>query len=129
MFGQEQGKGTEGLQGLDSQHLLSTLGHAAGLLRQLGAPERESAALQAQAVVARRLEVALASSNQKDLALATAQALRLLTAQLRLLRRDATNFRLRVLARSLAGSAGLNYSRDKFITAWGIRQDMPMDEV
>jgi hypothetical protein len=126
---QECKEGESVLEGLDSQHLLSTLSHAAGLLRQLGAPEREAAALQAQANVASRLQSALAARDNTGLAAGITHALRLLTAQLRMLRRDATNFRLRILSRSLAGNPGLNYARDKFVTAWGISQDMPLEEV
>lgn len=98
-------------------------------MRQLGAVEREAVSHEAQAKLASRLESAVAACDNAGLAAGITQALRLLTVQLRLLRRDATNFRLHILSKKLAGNAGFQYARDKFLTAWGIRQDMPLEEV
>ena len=73
----------------------------------MGAAAREAAAREAHASINSQLSQALASGAKVEVAAAVARALRLLTVQLKMLRMDAANFRLTVLADALKDGSGI----------------------
>ena len=94
------------MSGIDTAALLSLLQHTSTLLRQMGSPAREQAAAAAYTAMQQQLAAAVASADAVAMAAAVTKALRLLMVQLKMLRMDAANFRLRMLATSLSdGSA------------------------
>ena len=96
-----------GVNGIDTTHLLSVLEHAAQLLKDMGAPAREAAAVAAHAAIRAELSHALQAGDSPALAAALVKAVRVLMVQLRMLRMDAANFRLKVLAGSHRDGAGI----------------------
>lgn len=95
------------MNGIDTSHLLSVLDHTAQLLKDMGAPAREAAAVAAQAGIRAELGAALQAEDKTALAAAVVKAIRVLMAQLKMLRLDAANFRLKMLAQTLKGGAGI----------------------
>ena len=95
------------MNGIDTNHLLSVLEHTAQLLKDMGAPAREAAAVAAQAAIRAELGSALQAGDSPALAAAVVKAVRVLMAQLKMLRLDAANFRLKMLAQTLKGGAGI----------------------
>ncbi len=100
-------QGAAGLNGIDTAHLLSVLQQTATALRDMGAAAREAAAREAHASINSQLSQALASGAKVEVAAAVARALRVLTVQLKMLRMDAANFRLTVLADTLKDGSGI----------------------
>ena len=100
-------QGAAGLNGIDTAHLLSVLQQTATALRDMGAAAREAAAHEAHASINSQLSQALASGAKVEVAAAVARALRVLTVQLKMLRMDAANFRLTVLADTLKDGSGI----------------------
>ena len=98
------------MNGIDTTHLLSVLEHTAQLLKDMGAPAREAAAVAAQAAIRAELSSALQAGDSPALAAAVVKAVRVLLAQLKMLRMDAANFRLKMLAQSLKDGAGIRYA-------------------
>lgn len=98
------------MNGIDTTHLLSVLEHTAQLLKDMGAPAREAAAVAAHAAIRAELSSALQAGDSPALAGAVVKAVRVLMAQLKMLRMDAANFRLKVLAQSLKDGAGIRYA-------------------
>lgn len=96
-----------GVNGIDTTHLLSVLEHTAQLLKDMGAPAREAAAVAAHAAIRAELSSALQAGDSPALAAAVVKAVRVLMAQLKMLRMDAANFRLKMLAQSLQNGAGI----------------------
>ena len=96
-----------GVNGIDTAHLLSVLEHTAQLLKDMGAPAREAAAVAAHAAIRAELTSALQAGDSPALAAAVVKAIRVLMAQLKMLRMDAANFRLKMLAQSLQDGAGI----------------------
>ena len=86
------------------------LEHTAQLLKDMGAPAREAAAVAAHAAIRAELSSALQAEDSPALAAAVVKAVRVLMAQLKMLRMDAANFRLKVLAQSLKDGAGIRYA-------------------
>ena len=107
MFDLQQGSG---VNGIDTTHLLSVLEHTAQLLKDMGAPAREAAAVAAHATIRAELSSALQAGDSPALATAVVKAVRVLMAQLKMLRMDAANFRLKMLAQSLKDGAGIRYA-------------------
>lgn len=97
------------MNGIDTAHLLSVLEHTAQLLKDMGAPAREAAAVAAHAAIRAELSSALQAGDSPALAAAVVKAVRVLMAQLKMLRMDAANFRLKMLAHSLKDGAGIKY--------------------
>jgi len=118
------GSGTAGVL----QNAAGALQRGAHLLIQYGAPSREAeckaahAGLQAEVVAAMECWMQQAAGQDKEqlsaasgrMARSLARALRLLLAQLKLLKLDAANARFAGLARQMQGQAGINYLRTKF---------------
>ena len=98
-----------GVNGIDTAHLLSVLEHTAQLLKDMGAPAREAAAVAAHAAIRTELSSALQAGDSPALAAAVVKAVRVLMAQLKMLRMDAANFRLKMLAHSLKDGAGIRF--------------------
>ena len=96
-----------GVNGIDTTHLLSVLEHTAQLLKDMGAPAREAAAVAAHTAIRAELGTALQAGDSHALAAAVVKAVRVLMAQLKMLRMDAANFRLKMLAQSLKDGAGI----------------------
>ena len=96
-----------GVNGIDTAHLLSVLEHTAQLLKDMGSPAREAAAVAAQAAIRAELGSALQAGDTPALATAVVKAVRVLMAQLKMLRMDAANFRLKMLAQTLKDGAGI----------------------
>lgn len=86
------------------------LEHTAQLLKDMGAPAREAAAVAAHAAIRAELSSALQAGDSPALAAAVVKAVRVLMAQLKMLRMDAANFRLKMLAQSLKDGAGIKYA-------------------
>ena len=95
------------MNGIDTNHLMSVLEHTAKLLKDMGAPAREAAAGAAQAAIRAELGSALQAQDSLALAAAVVKAVRVLMAQLKMLRMDAANFRLKMLAQTLKDGAGI----------------------
>ena len=98
------------MNGIDTTHLLSVLEHTAQLLKDMGAPAREAAAVAAHAAIRAELSSALQAGDSPALAAAVVKAVRVLMAQLKMLRMDAANFKLKMLAHSLKDGAGIRYA-------------------
>lgn len=98
-----------GVNGIDTTHLLSVLEHTAKLLKDMGSPAREASAVAAHAAIRAELGDALQAEDSPALAAAVVKAVRVLMAQLKMLRMDAANFRLKMLAQSLKDGAGIRY--------------------
>lgn len=96
-----------GVNGIDTTHLLSVLEHTAKLLKDMGSPAREASAVAAHAAIRAELASALQAGDSPALATAVVKAVRVLMAQLKMLRMDAANFRLKMLAQTLKDGAGL----------------------
>ena len=95
------------MNGIDTTHLLSVLQHTAQLLKDMGAPAREAAAVATHAAIRAELSSALQAGDSPALAAAVVKSVRVLMAQLKMLRMDAANFRLKMLAQSLKDGAGV----------------------
>ena len=67
----------------------------------------QAAAREAHASINSQLSQALASGAKAEVAAAVARALRVLTVQLKMLRMDAANFRLTMLADALKDGSGI----------------------
>ena len=96
-----------GVNGIDTTHLLSVLEHTAKLLKDMGSPAREASAVAAHAAIRAELGSALQAGDSPALATAVVKAVRVLMAQLKMLRMDAANFRLKMLAQTLKDGAGI----------------------
>eukprot|EP00887_Chlorella_sp_A99_P001730 scaffold8.g1730.t1 len=103
--------------------LHALLDWAGGLLRALGAPAREGGA--AAAAAALRAELGAARGAPARAGAGAARALRLLAAQLRLLRLDAANASLASLAAQLAGAGAIGYARGKLAEALSLPLPAP----
>ena len=97
------------MNGIDTTHLLSVLEHTAKLLKDMGSPAREASAVAAHAAIRAELGDALQAGDSPALAAAVVKAVRVLMAQLKMLRMDAANFRLKMLAQTLKDGAGIRY--------------------
>lgn len=118
-----------GVNGIDTTHLLSVLEHTAQLLKDMGAPAREAAAVAAHAAIRAELSSALQAGDSPALATAVVKAIRVLMAQLKMLRMDAANFRLKMLAQSLQDGAGIRYAQGKFETAFEVGQESSLEQM
>ena len=96
-----------GVNGIDTTHLLSVLEHTAKLLKDMGSPAREATAVAAHTAIRAELGSALQAGDNPALAAAVVKAVRVLMAQLKMLRMDAANFRLKMLAQTLKDNAGI----------------------
>lgn len=73
----------------------------------MGAPAREAAAVAARAAIRADLGAALQAGDTAALAAAVVKAIRVLMAQLKMLKLDAANFRIKMLAHTLKSGAGI----------------------
>lgn len=92
---------------LDTAHLMEVLSLTAELLHTMGAPARDAPAAAARGAIAAAFSAAAASGDAAALAAATTRALRTLAAQLKVLRLDAANARLRMLSGTLRDGSGI----------------------
>ncbi|DBA87711.1 TPA: hypothetical protein ACH3X1_004714 [Trebouxia sp. C0004] len=116
-----------GVNGIDTTHLLSVLEHTAKLLKDMGSPAREASAVAAHAVIRAELGNALQAGDSPALAAAVVKAVRVLMAQLKMLRMDAANFRLKMLAQTLKDGAGIRYAQTKFETAFAVKPETSLE--
>ena len=107
---------------LNTSGLLHLLEHTSELLRECGSEARNEAAIAAQQKVREHIIEALDRGERAPLAKAICRALRLLYAQLKVLRFDLANARIRALSSVLTGPAALKYGRDKFADAFDLVQ-------
>lgn len=94
---------------VDTEGLLQLLEHTADLMQEFGAPAREEGTMRAHQMVQGQILDALAKEGSEKvhaLAKAIARALRLLMAQLKVLKLDASNARLRMLASTMTVRKG-----------------------
>eukprot|EP00210_Caulerpa_lentillifera_P001288 g1241.t1 len=111
---------------LDTTGLLQVMDHTADLLREFGSAARQDSVLEAQQKVMQKINNALAINNdetqkQTMLAKAITHALRLLHAQLRVLKFDMANARIHALSCSLNGAQAVSYSKDKFTELFSLK--------
>ncbi|KAL0028624.1 hypothetical protein WJX79_006167 [Trebouxia sp. C0005] len=118
-----------GVNGIDTTHLLSVLEHTAKLLKDMGSPAREASAVAAHSAIRAELGDALQAGDSPALAAAVVKAVRVLMAQLKMLRMDAANFRLKMLAQTLKDGAGISYAQGKFETAFGVKAETSLEEL
>ncbi|KAL0051938.1 hypothetical protein WJX82_004904 [Trebouxia sp. C0006] len=118
-----------GVNGIDTTHLLSVLEHTAKLLKDMGSPAREASAVAAHAAIRAELGDALQAGDSPALAAAVVKAVRVLMAQLKMLRMDAANFRLKMLAQTLQDGVGIRYAQGKFETAFGLKPETSLEEL
>lgn len=107
---------------LNTGKLLHLLEHTSELLRECGSEARNAAAMDAQQKVRESIVQALEQEETGALAKAVCRALRLLYAQLKVLRFDLANARIRALAAVLTGATALKYGQEKFSTTFGLIQ-------
>lgn len=103
--------------GVNLPALLGLLEWSAALLARWGAPARDAAAATAQAAV--RQQLAAAGNDAAAAAAAATRALRLLCVQLRMLRLDAANAHLRLLAAQLRAEGAAAYAASKWEAVLG----------
>ena len=75
----------------------------------MGSPAREATAVAAHAAIRAQLGSALQAGDSSAMAAAVVKAVRVLMAQLKMLRMDAANFRLKMLAQNLKDGAGIRW--------------------
>ncbi|GMH40735.1 hypothetical protein BSKO_08639 [Bryopsis sp. KO-2023] len=117
------GSATDVLGGVDTNGLLQLVQHTSELLKAHGAPVRDEKATQCHEAVRTEIMEALGKEGEdkkKELAKAVTKAMRLLFAQLKVLRMDIANARLKMLADSMAGPAAMRYVRGKFNETFGL---------
>lgn len=93
------------------------------MVERLGSPARSGDIISAQAALEAQFAAVLqgragAPSPQR----VTARALRLLFSQLKLLKLDAANARLRMLSAAIAGGEALQYSSRRFMEKHGLAE-------
>uniref|UniRef100_A0A061SEL8 T-complex protein 11 n=1 Tax=Tetraselmis sp. GSL018 TaxID=582737 RepID=A0A061SEL8_9CHLO len=119
------------LRALESADSVSAVGRllakATDLMRRLGSPARLDGMLEAQTAVEAQLAAASADGRGggPTTARVTARALRLLFAQLRLLKLDSANARLRTLSSAIGGGEAARYCASRFRQRQGLPEDGP----
>ncbi|KAK9816195.1 hypothetical protein WJX74_000320, partial [Apatococcus lobatus] len=109
-----------GMAGVNTTALFGLLETMARMLRDMGSAAREADSNLVHAELRSRLGLAVSQGDGPGIAAATCRALRVLAAQLRLLKLDSANWQLRQLARGLADGAGVRYAREKFVAGYSI---------
>lgn len=95
------------MAGVNTTALFGLLETMARMLRDMGSAAREADSNLVHAELRSRLGLAVSQGHGPGIAAATCRALRVLAAQLRLLKLDSANWQLRQLARGLADGAGV----------------------
>lgn len=111
------GPGGKDLGGFDTNGVLRMIEHTSNLLRRYGAPARDELALQCHETVQAEIMESLSESGPTKsvkLAKSVTRAVRLLIAQLKILRLDVANVRLKILADSMPLAAAVKYVQDRF---------------
>eukprot|EP00803_Ostreobium_quekettii_P005576 evm.model.scf_925.6 EVM.evm.TU.scf_925.6 scf_925:50601-54215(+) len=117
---------------VDAEGLLQLLEHTAELMQEFGAPAREENAARAHRAVHEQIMDALAKEGEakvEALAKAISRALRLLMSQLKVLKLDASNARLRMLGTSMTGAAAVDYVRAKFASVFSLPSSPSLDDL
>lgn len=114
--------GEQNTNDLKTSGLLLLLEHTSELLRECGSEARNAAAVEAQSKVKENIVRALEGGERGSLAKAVCRALRLLYAQLKVLRFDLANTRIRALSALLTGSKAIQYVQAKFLNTFGLTQ-------
>jgi len=118
------------LTGSPSQDGVSPVGalltQTASMMERLGSPGRSQDIADAQALIAGQFAAAAGGARGAPTpSRVTTRALRLLFAQMKLLKLDAANARLRLLSTAIAGGQALHYSCAKFGQRHGLPQEPP----
>lgn len=122
------GPGEKGLGGFDTNGLLQMIEHTSNLLRRYGAPARDELGQQCHETVQAEIMESLSESGpakSAKLAKSVARAVRLLIAQLKILRLDVANVRLKILADSMPLAAAVKYIQDRFCTIFCLDSKTP----